>query len=132
MSATDLNVRHVARLARLALTDEEIATFEGQLGRVLEHIEHLWDIRGSRDLSRKLGPLAFPGRWPFARGSAWHHALADGRVTVLDGGPVHHDGRGAYFEGRRPGPDGVIPAQRTIRLLTDILGDGGADHHTQP
>lgn len=41
MSATDLNVRHVARLARLALTDEEIATFEGQLGRVLEHIEHL-------------------------------------------------------------------------------------------
>lgn len=40
-SSPDLNVRHVARLARLALTDEEIATFEGQLGRVLEHIEHL-------------------------------------------------------------------------------------------
>lgn len=41
MSSPDLNVRHVARLARLALTDEEITTFEGQLGRVLEHIEHL-------------------------------------------------------------------------------------------
>jgi aspartyl-tRNA(Asn)/glutamyl-tRNA(Gln) amidotransferase subunit C len=41
MSSPDLNVRHVARLARLALTDEEISTFEGQLGRVLEHIEHL-------------------------------------------------------------------------------------------
>jgi aspartyl-tRNA(Asn)/glutamyl-tRNA(Gln) amidotransferase subunit C len=41
MSSPDLNVRHVARLARLALTDEEVATFEGQLGRVLEHIEHL-------------------------------------------------------------------------------------------
>lgn len=40
-SSPDLNVRHVARLARLALTDEEITTFEGQLGRVLEHIEHL-------------------------------------------------------------------------------------------
>lgn len=41
MSSPDLNVRHVARLARLALTDEEVTTFEGQLGRVLEHIEHL-------------------------------------------------------------------------------------------
>lgn len=90
----------------------------------LEHVEHLWDIRGSRDLSRKLGPLAFPGRWPFAKGSAWHHAVADGRVTVLDGGPVHHDGRGAYFEGRRPGPDGVVPAERTVGLLVEILGAG--------
>lgn len=41
MSSPDLNVRHVARLARLALSEEEIATFQGQLGRVLEHIEHL-------------------------------------------------------------------------------------------
>jgi len=41
MSSPDLNIRHVARLARLSLTDEEVTTFEGQLGRVLEHIEHL-------------------------------------------------------------------------------------------
>lgn len=48
MTSPDLNVRHVARLARLALSDEEIATFEGQLGRVLEHIEHLkkLDVEG--------------------------------------------------------------------------------------
>ena len=41
MSSPDLNVRHVARLARLDLTEEEISTFQGQLGRILEHIEHL-------------------------------------------------------------------------------------------
>lgn len=41
MSNTDLNVRHVAQLARLALTEDEISTFQGQIGRVLEHIEHL-------------------------------------------------------------------------------------------
>jgi aspartyl-tRNA(Asn)/glutamyl-tRNA(Gln) amidotransferase subunit C len=48
MSSPDLNVRHVAHLARLALTEEEISTFEGQLGRILEHIEHLkkLDISG--------------------------------------------------------------------------------------
>ncbi len=38
---TDLNVRHVARLARLDLTDEEAATYQEQLGRVLDHIEQL-------------------------------------------------------------------------------------------
>jgi aspartyl-tRNA(Asn)/glutamyl-tRNA(Gln) amidotransferase subunit C len=41
MSTPDLNVRNVARLARLALTDEEVTVFQGQLGRILEHIEHL-------------------------------------------------------------------------------------------
>ncbi len=34
-------VRHVAMLARLGLTDEEVETFRGQLGQVLEYIEML-------------------------------------------------------------------------------------------
>jgi aspartyl-tRNA(Asn)/glutamyl-tRNA(Gln) amidotransferase subunit C len=41
MSTPDLDVRQVAKLARIALADDEVATFQGQLGRVLEHIEHL-------------------------------------------------------------------------------------------
>ena len=41
MSSPDLDVRQVARLARIALADEEVTMFQGQLGRVLEHIEHL-------------------------------------------------------------------------------------------
>jgi aspartyl-tRNA(Asn)/glutamyl-tRNA(Gln) amidotransferase subunit C len=41
MSGPDLNVRQVARLARIALAEEEVATFQNQLGRVLDHIEHL-------------------------------------------------------------------------------------------
>lgn len=38
---TDLNIDHVAKLARLALTPEEKATFAQQLGEVLHHIEQL-------------------------------------------------------------------------------------------
>ena len=38
MSSPDLDVRHVARLARIALAEEEVKTFQDQLGRVLEHI----------------------------------------------------------------------------------------------
>ncbi|HEY5706960.1 MAG TPA: Asp-tRNA(Asn)/Glu-tRNA(Gln) amidotransferase subunit GatC [Terrimicrobiaceae bacterium] len=41
MSSPDFDVRHVARLARIALAEDEAATFQEQLGRVLEHIELL-------------------------------------------------------------------------------------------
>jgi len=40
-SAPDLNIDHVAALARLALTPEEKAKFAQQLGDVLHHIEQL-------------------------------------------------------------------------------------------
>ena len=39
-----LDIDHVARLARLALTPEEKATFAQQLGDVLHHIEQLGKV----------------------------------------------------------------------------------------
>jgi len=49
-------VRHVARLARLALSEEEEERFAAQLGHVLEYIERLQavDVAG-------IEPLAFAG-----------------------------------------------------------------------
>ncbi len=41
MSLTDEDVNHVARLARLALTDEERRKYLGQLTRILAHIQKL-------------------------------------------------------------------------------------------
>jgi len=43
-SSTDLNIDHVAKLARLALTPEEKAKFAQQLGDVLHHIEQLGKV----------------------------------------------------------------------------------------
>jgi aspartyl-tRNA(Asn)/glutamyl-tRNA(Gln) amidotransferase subunit C len=40
-SPTDLNIDHVAHLARLALTPDEKAKFATQLGDVLKYIEQL-------------------------------------------------------------------------------------------
>ena len=40
-TAPELNIDHVAKLARVALTAEEKATFAQQLGTVLHHIEQL-------------------------------------------------------------------------------------------
>ncbi len=38
---TRADVEHVARLARLALTEDEIARFTGELGAILEHAADL-------------------------------------------------------------------------------------------
>jgi aspartyl-tRNA(Asn)/glutamyl-tRNA(Gln) amidotransferase subunit C len=48
MSSTDLNIDHVAHLARLALTPEEKAKFARQLGDVLHHIEQLSKVDVSK------------------------------------------------------------------------------------
>lgn len=47
MSSPNLDVRDVARLARIELTDEEATTFQAQLASVLEYVEHL----GTLDIS---------------------------------------------------------------------------------
>lgn len=44
MSVPQLDIDHVAKLARLALTPEEKATFAQQLGDVLHHIEKLRQV----------------------------------------------------------------------------------------
>jgi len=41
MSSPNLDVRDVARLARIELTDAEAETFQAQLGSVLEYVEQL-------------------------------------------------------------------------------------------
>lgn len=40
-AAPDLDVRYIAQLARLDLSEAEISTFQAQLGHVLEHVEAL-------------------------------------------------------------------------------------------
>ena len=42
--STALNIDHVAKLARIALTDEEKKRFSSQLGNVLEYIEQLKEV----------------------------------------------------------------------------------------
>jgi aspartyl-tRNA(Asn)/glutamyl-tRNA(Gln) amidotransferase subunit C len=41
MPQSSMDVRYVANLARLALSDEEVATFQAQLDAILGHVETL-------------------------------------------------------------------------------------------
>jgi aspartyl-tRNA(Asn)/glutamyl-tRNA(Gln) amidotransferase subunit C len=68
MSApTDLNIDHVANLARVALTPDEKAKFAAQLGDVLHHIEQLAKV----DVS-KVEPTAHA----FAVSNVWAEDVA--------------------------------------------------------
>jgi aspartyl-tRNA(Asn)/glutamyl-tRNA(Gln) amidotransferase subunit C len=44
MASDRIDIRHVARLARLALTDDEIATFGPQLGSLMTHVDALREL----------------------------------------------------------------------------------------
>ena len=59
MDVTDDLVRHVAQLARLELTDEEVATIRPQLARIFEHIEGVQqiDVEGADPATQ--APIAF-------------------------------------------------------------------------
>jgi aspartyl-tRNA(Asn)/glutamyl-tRNA(Gln) amidotransferase subunit C len=44
MASDRIDIRHVARLARLALSDSEIATFGPQLGNLLSFVDELKEL----------------------------------------------------------------------------------------
>ncbi len=48
MPTDRIDIRHVARLARLALTDAEIATFAPQLGSLMTHVDALAELDTER------------------------------------------------------------------------------------
>ena len=41
MASDRIDIRHVARLARLALTEDEVATYGAQLGDLMSHVDEL-------------------------------------------------------------------------------------------
>ena len=74
-SVSDLNIDRVAKLARLALTGEEKATFAQQLGGILHHIEQLSkvDITGIE-----------PSSHAFDVTNVWADDVARPGLTVAD------------------------------------------------
>ncbi len=44
MSSDKIDIRYVAKLARIELTDEEVARFGAQLGNLLEHVNVLNEL----------------------------------------------------------------------------------------
>lgn len=56
MSLSEQQVRHVAQLARLGLSDDEVATFAEQLGQILGYAEQVGEV-ATADVAPTAHPL---------------------------------------------------------------------------
>jgi aspartyl-tRNA(Asn)/glutamyl-tRNA(Gln) amidotransferase subunit C len=54
----EIDIAHVARLARLALTDEELEGYKNQLGAILDHAAKVQSLEGDPEVEAS-HPLRF-------------------------------------------------------------------------
>jgi pimeloyl-ACP methyl ester carboxylesterase len=87
----------------------------------LARVDHLWHLRGSKDVFEKLGGVMFAGRWPRAAFSPWSDALKDERIDIVELGPMHHNGKEHYFDTLTAAPDGRTYLQVTIDAVIAVL-----------
>lgn len=87
----------------------------------LNRVDHLWHLRGTKDVFEKLGQVLFAGRWPHAVFSPWSDALADGRIEVINLGPIHHNAKAHYFDELTIAPDGRSYLQVTTDAVIAVL-----------
>jgi aspartyl-tRNA(Asn)/glutamyl-tRNA(Gln) amidotransferase subunit C len=92
MSVSDADVRKIAKLARLRLSDDEVKLYGGQLTKILDSVAELakldttsvpptTSVLGATDVTREDEPRAF-----------------EGRERLLDNAP---DRDGPYFKVRK-------------------------------
>ncbi len=87
MSHSHIDVRYVANLARLELSDEEVAMFQPQLEAILQHVETLpkLDVEG-------IEPTAHPAPvFGSMREDVPHESLA--KAAVLQNAPDQAQGQ---------------------------------------
>lgn len=87
----------------------------------IKSVEKLVHLSGSKDGIQYLGKYLFPGRWEIFKRSAWNRALAEGKIKVIDVGPMHHMGLGDYFSRSIKLPDGTSYAEHTAQVITDEM-----------
>jgi hypothetical protein len=88
----------------------------------IDDIAHLYHLEGSQDNIPRIGDYMSPGRWKFFKRSPWNKAWDEGRITIIDPGPMTHTGKGDYFDARAKLPGGKTHAERTAEVITEIVG----------
>ncbi|MCW5851559.1 MAG: hypothetical protein KIT87_15915 [Anaerolineae bacterium] len=84
-------------------------------------VEHVLHLSGSRDPVQHVGAWLYPGRWPVFKRSAWNRALARGKLTVVDVGPVRHMAQGDYFSRSAKLPTGQSYVEKTVAVIGDYV-----------
>ena len=87
----------------------------------IDEVEHLYHIRGEKDGVQRLGKIIFPGRWKALRNSDWNRALARGKISFIEMGPIAHNGPGGYLEEEQRLPDGRTFMEQTIDTIAELI-----------
>lgn len=89
----------------------------------LRGLHRLYHLAGRRDMVQRLSFIFFPGRWPFLTYSSWNQALAAGRISFVDLGPMDHTGRGGYLDSKSYLPDSRSYLAATVQAIADIVAE---------
>jgi aspartyl-tRNA(Asn)/glutamyl-tRNA(Gln) amidotransferase subunit C len=88
VALSEAEVRHVARLARLALTDDEVVALAPQLSQILEYAEQVGEVAAGDDVEPTVHPFALAN---VVRPDEPRDGLT--RDEVLAGAPAIEDDR---------------------------------------
>jgi hypothetical protein len=89
----------------------------------IAYVSHLYHLEGSQDGFPRIGDVLFPGRWSIVAYSAWNQARRQGKISVLDPGPMRHTGRGDYFDSRNQLADGQSYVGKTVSVIGEIVDE---------
>jgi hypothetical protein len=84
-------------------------------------VEHLYHLSGSRDHTQHIGKVFYPGLWPIFPRSAPNVARKEGRISVIDVGPMKHMGVGDYMSRSARLPDGRRFVDKTTEVLVELV-----------
>lgn len=83
-------------------------------------VEHLYQLAGSKDYTRLVGDVLFPGHWFLFPRSTWRQAKRAGKMTTLDVGPMKHTLKGDYFSRSSKLRDGTTHAAKTAAVIAEL------------
>jgi hypothetical protein len=84
-------------------------------------VEHLYHLSGSKDRTQHIGKLFYPGLWPIFPHSAPNRARKQGKISVIDMGPMKHMGIGDYMSRSAVLTGGVRHVDKTVSVLAELV-----------
>ncbi|GAC1655085.1 MAG: hypothetical protein NVS9B12_06010 [Vulcanimicrobiaceae bacterium] len=85
------------------------------------HLDHLYHMKGSKDIIEPLGPIMFSSRWKIFAQSRWNKARRSGRVSFIPLGPVGHQVPGGMLDPDYKLPDGRSALRTTLDRIQEVL-----------
>lgn len=87
----------------------------------MDYVEHLYHLDGTKDYMPYVGNICYPGRWSLLTHSPWNNAKRQGRITVIEPGPMTHIGGRDYFSQSATLASGETHAERVADVIARIV-----------